>query len=52
LGAKEAIFKIRNEKGLVLRSYSREKFENQKKKTSASLHFGGLVKSFRFILKK
>jgi hypothetical protein len=48
LGAKEAIFKIRNEKGLVLKIISREKIREIKKKTSASLHYGGLVKEFRF----
>lgn len=47
-GAKEAIFKIRNEKGISFKDHIRVKtFENITKTTTATLHFGGLVKDFR-----
>ncbi|MBC5840172.1 4'-phosphopantetheinyl transferase superfamily protein [Flavobacterium sp. F-380] len=47
-GAKEAIFKIRNEKGISFKNHIRVKtFENIAKTTTATLHFGGLVKDFR-----
>ena len=47
-GAKEAIFKIRNEKGISFKNHIRVKtFENIAKTTTATLHFDGLVKDFR-----
>lgn len=46
-GAKEAIFKIRNEKGISFKDHIRvEDFSLDKKQTLASLHFDDLVKDF------
>ena len=47
-GAKEAIFKIRNEKGISFKDHIRVKsFENIVKSTTATLHFGGLAQEFQ-----
>jgi 4'-phosphopantetheinyl transferase len=46
-GAKEAIFKIRNEKGISFKDHIKvNSFEVESKKTIAELHFHNLVKSF------
>ena len=46
-GAKEAIFKIRNEKGISFKDHIRvEDFSLNKNQTQASLHFDNLVKDF------
>lgn len=46
-GAKEAIFKIRNEKGISFKDHIRvEDFSLDKKQTLSSLHFDDLVKDF------
>ena len=46
-GAKEAIFKIRNEKGISFKDHILvEDFSLDKPKTQASLHFDDLVKDF------
>lgn len=46
-GAKEAIFKIRNEKGISFKDHIKvNSFEEESKKTIAELHFHNLVKSF------
>ena len=46
-GAKEAIFKIRNEKGISFKDHiSVVKFELNQTETTASLYFGGLHKEF------
>jgi phosphopantetheinyl transferase len=47
-GAKEAIFKIRNEKGISFKDHIRVNFfDIDSQKTTARLHFGGLIKGFR-----
>jgi len=47
-GAKEAIFKIRNEKGISFKDHIRvSTFELKEKQTLAHLHFGGLIRDFR-----
>jgi len=47
-GAKEAIFKIRNERGISFKDHIRvSTFELVEKQTLAHLHFGGLIKDFR-----
>jgi 4'-phosphopantetheinyl transferase len=47
-GAKEAIFKIRNEKGISFKDHIRvSTFELMEKQTLAHLHFGGLIRDFR-----
>lgn len=47
-GAKEAIFKIRNEKGISFKDHIRvSTFELHEKQTLAHLHFGGLIRDFR-----
>jgi 4'-phosphopantetheinyl transferase len=46
-GAKEAIFKIRNEKGISFKDHIRiNSFSLEENKTLASLHFDDLVKDF------
>jgi 4'-phosphopantetheinyl transferase len=46
-GAKEAIFKIRNEKGISFKDHIRVgDFSLDKKQTQASLHFDELIKDF------
>lgn len=46
-GAKEAIFKISNERGISFKDHIRIKaFQLLDNKTSAALHFGGFVKDF------
>ena len=46
-GAKEAIFKIRNEKGISFKDHIRvEEFHVNTKLTNAKLHFNNLVKDF------
>ena len=46
-GAKEAIFKIRNEKGISFKDHiSVEEFHVNSKLTTAKLHFNNLVKNF------
>lgn len=46
-GAKEAIFKIRNEKGISFKDHIRvNDFSLNEKKTSASLYFDDLIKDF------
>lgn len=46
-GAKEAIFKIRNEKGISFKDHIRVgDFSLDKKETQASLHFDNLIKDF------
>lgn len=46
-GAKEAIFKIRNEKGISFKDHIRVgDFSLDKKQTQASLHFDDLIKDF------
>jgi 4'-phosphopantetheinyl transferase len=46
-GAKEAIFKIRNEKGISFKDHIRvNPFSLEENKTQASLHFDDLVKDF------
>lgn len=46
-GAKEAIFKIRNEKGISFKDHIRvNPFSLKENKTQASLHFDALVKDF------
>ena len=46
-GAKEAIFKIRNEKGISFKDHIRVgDFSLDKKETQASLHFDDLIKDF------
>jgi 4'-phosphopantetheinyl transferase len=47
-GAKEAIFKIRNEKGISFKDHIQvQDFSLDSKKTNASLHFDDLVKDFK-----
>lgn len=47
-GAKEAIFKIRNEAGISFKDHIRvSTFELVEKQTLAHLHFGGLIRDFR-----
>ncbi len=47
-GAKEAIFKIRNEKGISFKDHIRvNPFELVASETIAELHFNGLVKDFK-----
>lgn len=46
-GAKEAIFKIRNEKGISFKDHiAVDEFNLMQTKTEANLHFGGLHKKF------
>lgn len=46
-GAKEAIFKIRNEKGISFKDHiAVDSFELKQTETTASIHFGGLHKQF------
>lgn len=46
-GAKEAIFKIRNEKGISFKDHIQvETFSLDENQTQASLHFEGLIKNF------
>ena len=46
-GAKEAIFKIRNEAGISFKDHIKvRKFENTDKQTIAELHFDNLIKDF------
>lgn len=52
-GAKEAIFKIRNEKGISFKNHIRvKKFENTAKKTTARLYYNGLVKDFHIFFEE
>ena len=47
-GAKEAIFKIRNEKGISFKNHIKvNAFDLQTKKTIAELHFDNLIKNFK-----
>ena len=47
-GAKEAIFKIRNEKGISFKNHIRVcDFDLESKQTIAELHFNSLVKDFK-----
>jgi phosphopantetheinyl transferase len=47
-GAKEAIFKIRNEKGISFKDHiAVDEFELDQTQTTASLHFDGLHKEFK-----
>jgi 4'-phosphopantetheinyl transferase len=47
-GAKEAIFKIRNEKGISFKDHIKvNAFELESKQTIAELHFDNLVKDFK-----
>lgn len=47
-GAKEAIFKIRNEKGISFKNHIKVNiFELENKQTNAELHFDNLVKGFK-----
>ena len=47
-GAKEAIFKIRNEKGISFKDHIQvQDFSLDSKKTNASLHFDDLIKDFK-----
>ncbi len=47
-GAKEAIFKIRNEKGISFKDHIKvNSFELESKQTIAELHFNSLVKDFK-----
>jgi 4'-phosphopantetheinyl transferase len=47
-GAKEAIFKIRNEKGISFKDHIKvNAFELENKQTIAELHFNSLVKDFK-----
>jgi 4'-phosphopantetheinyl transferase len=49
-GAKEAIFKIRNEKGISFKDHIKvNAFELEDSKTNALLHFDGLIKDFRIV---
>jgi 4'-phosphopantetheinyl transferase len=49
-GAKEAIFKIRNEKGISFKDHIKVNvFELEDSKTNALLHFDGLIKDFRIV---
>ena len=46
-GAKEAIFKIRNEPGISFKDHIKvRKFENNDKQTIAELHFENIIKEF------
>ena len=46
-GAKEAVFKIRNEAGISFKDHIKvQKFENNDKQTIAELHFDKLIKDF------
>ena len=46
-GAKESIFKIRNEAGISFKDHIKVKqFENNDKKTIAQLHFDNIIKDF------
>lgn len=52
-GAKEAIFKIRNEKGISFKDHIRvNSFEIIEKETIAQLHFEGIVKEFKIIFEE
>ncbi|TRX25344.1 4'-phosphopantetheinyl transferase superfamily protein [Flavobacterium franklandianum] len=52
-GAKEAIFKIRNEKGISFKDHIQvNAFELNDKKTIAKLHFEGIVKEFNIIFEE
>ncbi len=47
-GAKEAIFKIRNEKGISFKDHIHVgDFELERKRTTAELHFNSLIKGFK-----
>ena len=47
-GAKEAIFKIRNEKGISFKNHIQvNSFDLEKKETVVELHFNNLVKDFK-----
>ncbi|TDE47215.1 4'-phosphopantetheinyl transferase superfamily protein [Flavobacterium rhamnosiphilum] len=47
-GAKEAIFKIRNEKGISFKDHIKvNAFELEEKQTIAELHFDNLIKDFK-----
>ena len=47
-GAKEAIFKIRNEKGISFKNHIQvNSFDLEKKQTIVELHFNNLVKDFK-----
>ncbi|MEM8520539.1 4'-phosphopantetheinyl transferase superfamily protein [Flavobacterium sp. PL12] len=47
-GAKEAIFKIRNEKGISFKNHIRvNAFDLETQETTSELHFDSLVKSFK-----
>ena len=47
-GAKEAIFKIRNEKGISFKNHIKvNAFDLETKKTIAELHFDNLIKNFK-----
>jgi 4'-phosphopantetheinyl transferase len=46
-GAKEAVFKIRNEKGISFKDHIKvDTFEMNEVKTNAELHFDGIIKDF------
>ena len=47
-GAKEAIFKIRNEKGISFKNHIKiNTFELEQEQTTAELHFDSLIKDFK-----
>ncbi|SHF85815.1 Phosphopantetheinyl transferase [Flavobacterium segetis] len=47
-GAKEAIFKIRNEKGISFKNHIKvNSFDLENKETNAELHFDNLIKKFK-----
>jgi len=52
-GAKEAIFKIRNEKGISFKDHIQvNTFEIQDKETIAQLHFEGIVQEFKIVFEE
>lgn len=52
-GAKEAIFKIRNEKGISFKDHIQvNSFEIQDKKTFAQLHFEGIAQEFKIVFEE
>jgi phosphopantetheinyl transferase len=52
-GAKEAIFKIRNEKGISFKDHIRVNvFEMKDKETLSQLHFEGIVKDFKIVFEE
>jgi 4'-phosphopantetheinyl transferase len=52
-GAKEAIFKIRNEQGISFKNHIRvNTFEMNEKETIAQLHFEGIIQEFKIIFEE